>query len=302
MAQQPYHPDEHRYWKDELVHIERDRSAYHVSPGYRPAIRHLSMEQPLIWLGKGWQELRRNPVLAIGYGAMIAIIYAAIVGFALATQYYHVGVQLTAGFVLLAPMMALGFYGISQKRERGEKAAFGDLLRAWRSNPKGILGLGLVLVLLFLTWFMVSMQTAAFLAESKEELVLFLGGAESLGAFTGALVTELTIPVVLAYFGVGLLAVLVTFALTAVSIPMLMEYPESDAITALVTSWNAVLQNWRPMLWWAVLIAAITGIGLALFYIGLVVTMPVLGFATWHAYRDTLGEWRQREEHNAPYY
>jgi uncharacterized membrane protein len=56
------------------------------------------------------------------------------------------------------------------------------------------------------------------------------------------------------------------------------------------------------MLLWAVLIAVITGIGLSLFYIGLAVTMPLLGFATWHAYRDTLGEWRQVEEKQAPYY
>ncbi len=132
-------------------------------------------------------------------------------------------------------------------------------------------------------------------------MALFLG-AESFPQFFGTLVTSLTLPMVLGYLAVGLVYVLLAFAFAAVSIPLLMENSETDAITALVASWRAVTHNWRPMLWWAVLIAVITAIGLAVFYIGLAVTMPLLGFATWHAYRDTLGEWRQVEEHKAAYY
>lgn len=301
MAPQIASPDDRRLWKDELVKIERDRSDFHVSPGYLTEIRHLSMEQPLTWVRKGWQDLKHNPVIAISYGAVIAVIYAVIVAFAMSTQLYRVGIQLTAGFVLLAPMMALGFYGISQKIERGEKVHFLDTFRTWRRNHKGLLGMGLILVLLFLSWFMSSMWTAAFLAESKDELALFMG-FESFSEFYGTLVTSLTLPMFLGYFLVGLVAVLVAFAFTAVSIPMLMEHPETDAITALVASWEAVIHNWKPMLWWAVLIAFFTGIGLAFFYIGLAITMPLLGFATWHAYRDTLGEWRKVEEQQPPYY
>lgn len=301
MAPQVVHPDDRRLWKDELVNIERDRSDYHVSPGYRPEIQQLSMDQPLIWLRKGWQDLRRNPFIAIGYGLMIAVIYGAIFAFALSTQLYQVGVQLTAGFILLAPMMALGFYAISQKNEQGEKVTFMDTFRIWRRNHKGLLGMGLLLVLLFLSWFMTSMWTAAFLAESKEELALFLG-SETFPEFFDTLVTSLTIPMVLGYVLVGFVAVLVAFAFTAVSIPMMMDRPETDSITALVISWEAVTHNWKPMLWWAVLIAFFTGLGLAFFYIGLAITMPLLGFATWHAYRDTLGEWRKVEEPEPPYY
>ncbi len=301
MAPQIAHPDDRRLWKDELVNIERDRSAYHVSPGYRPEIQTLTMDQPMVWLRKGWQDLRRNPVIAIAYGAVIALVYAAIVFFALSTQLYQVGIQLTAGFILLAPMMALGFYGISQKNERGEQARFLDTFRIWRVNHRGLLGMGLLMVLLFLAWFMTSMWTAAFLAESKDELALFLG-SETFPEFYRTLVTNLTIPMFLGYFLVGLVAVMVAFAFTAVSIPMLMDRPETDAITALIISWEAVMHNWKPMLWWAVLIAFFTGLGLAFFYVGLAITMPLLGFATWHAYRDMLGEWRQVEESQPPYY
>ena len=301
MAHQTTHPHGERLWKDELVHIERDRSGYHVSPGFRPEIHTLTMDRPLIWLRKGWSDLRANPVKAIGYGALIAVFYGLIVAFALATEFYHIGVQLTAGFVLLAPLLAVGFYAISQKMEQGQHVRFRDTLSALRTNHKGLLGMGLLMALLFITWLMVSMWAAAFLAESKEEVALFIG-ADTFPEFFGILVTSLTLPMVLGYFLIGLVAVLVAFAFTAVSIPMLMDRPETDAITALTISWEAVMHNWKPMLWWAVLIAFFTGIGLALFYVGLAITMPLLGFATWHAYRDTLGEWRKVEEPQTPYY
>lgn len=301
MAPQVVNPDDRRLWKDELVKIERDRSAFHVSPGYRPEIQHVSMDQPLIWIKKGWRDLERNPVIAIGYGALVALIYGAIVAFALATGLYGIGVQLTAGFILLAPVMALGFYAVSRKNERGESVEFLDTFRIWRRNHKGLLGMGVLLVLLFLSWFMLSMWTTAFLADSEKGLGLFLG-SESFGEFYTTLMASLTLPMVLWYFLVGLATVLLVFAFTAVSIPMMMDHPETDAITALVASWEAVTHNWKPMLWWAVLIAFFTGIGLVFFYVGLVITLPILGFATWHAYRDTLGEWRKVEEPQPPYY
>jgi uncharacterized membrane protein len=294
--------DERRHWKEELVPMPRPQAGFHVSPGYRPDINHLTMGQPWHWLKRGWADLRRTPGLGIGYGLLVTLIYGAVVALALSADFYHLVVQLTAGFVLLAPLSALGFYEVSRRREAGESVAFGDMFRALRRNPKGALGMGVVMVLLFLTWFMVSMQTAAVLAEGKAELVLFTGGAETWGEFTSVLVTNLSVPMLLAYFGIGFVAVLVAFAFTAVSIPLLMDHPETDAITALVASWQAVTRNWRPMLLWAAIIAVVTGLGLALFYVGLAVTLPLLGFATWHAYRETLGEWREVEVPHAEYY
>jgi uncharacterized membrane protein len=100
----------------------------------------------------------------------------------------------------------------------------------------------------------------------------------------------------------GLVAALVVFAITAVSIPMLLDRPEVDGITALVTSWYAVLHNWKTMLGWAALIVAVTAVGFLVFYIGLAVAVPLLGHATWHAYRDILGDWQEIEQPKVGYY
>jgi uncharacterized membrane protein len=87
------------------------------------------------------------------------------------------------------------------------------------------------------------------------------------------------------YASGGLLAFAV-FAITAVSIPYLIDRPKADAITGIITSVRAVKHNIRPMLLWASIIAVYTFVGLATAFVGLVFTVPLIGYASWYAYRD----------------
>lgn len=279
--------------------MARQQALHYVTPGYLPEIRPLPTNRPWAWLKAGWHDLMQHPAVALGYGLLIAVAYAVVVGLALWGGVFDIALNLTAGFVLVAPLLAIGFYTVSQRIEQGTPVQFADVFRAWRVNAKGTLGMGTILVLLFLSWLIVAMALAAFLAESKAELV---AAAEGLFTLAPAAVTDLSTPFIFAYLLTGLVVALVVFAFAAFSLPALLEHEELDGITALVASWKAVLANWRPMLLWAVLIAVITGIGLAVAYIGLAVTMPLLGFATWHAYRETLGEWREVEIRHAEYY
>jgi uncharacterized membrane protein len=59
-----------------------------------------------------------------------------------------------------------------------------------------------------------------------------------------------------------------------------------DGFTAIRTSVKAVVENWKPMTLWAALIVLFIALGLMSFYIGLFIAMPLIGHATWHAYRD----------------
>ena len=95
-----------------------------------------------------------------------------------------------------------------------------------------------------------------------------------------------SLPFLIVGVGVGGLFAFFAFSISAISMPMLAEQPRLDVITAIVTSVRAVRKNPAPMLLWAVLIAAVTGVGLATLYLGLIVTVPLIGHATWHAYRD----------------
>jgi uncharacterized membrane protein len=88
-------------------------------------------------------------------------------------------------------------------------------------------------------------------------------------------------------FAVGTLFAVFIFCISAFSLPMILDR-KADMITAAVTSFNAVLRNKAVMLFWALLIVAVVGIGLATAFIGLGIAMPLVGHATWHAYQETI--------------
>jgi len=284
--------------------MARQQALHHISPRQLPRINHVTMEQPWQWLRAGWHDLWRHPAESIGYGVLIAAAVAFIVLVGVNTRWYDVVLYLLSGFVLLAPVAALGFYDMSRRFAAGEPVSLGAALRAWGANPKGTLGMGAIMVLLLVTWFMISIQLIALLSGGLEDVGALLsgGGAESTGAYVAFFVDNTWMALIPGFFLTGLVAVLVAFGFTAVSIPLLQENPGLDTITALVASWKAVTRNWRPMLLWAVIIAVVTAIGMAAGIAGLALTMPLLGHASWFAYRDTLGEWQEIEQPKAEYY
>jgi uncharacterized membrane protein len=62
----------------------------------------------------------------------------------------------------------------------------------------------------------------------------------------------------------------------------------ADAITAVVTSINATLRNKLAMLIWGALIVIAVLMGFATMFVGFIVLIPLIGHATWHAYRQTI--------------
>ena len=86
--------------------------------------------------------------------------------------------------------------------------------------------------------------------------------------------------------GFGFILACGIFAVAAVSIPMIVDRPEITALEAITVSIQAVLENWRAMALWAALIVVFTGVALVPFFLGLVLVLPLIGHATWHAYKD----------------
>ena len=87
-------------------------------------------------------------------------------------------------------------------------------------------------------------------------------------------------------FGVGAVLAGLAFCMSAVSIPLLLDRPHDHVVTAIATSFKAVLDNPATMAFWAALIVLFVGAGLLTLYIGLIVALPLIGHASWHAYRD----------------
>jgi uncharacterized membrane protein len=241
-----------------------------------PEIREVGALAPLGWLAKAWRDLWACPGPSLFYGACFALMgWLVHVVFANAYQYTF---ALAVGFMLLAPFLTIGLYDIARRREEGGRVALAPTLSAWRENVGAIGIYAIVLTVIVLVWGRASLVTfALFYTREMPSLqgflaqVVSLDNLEFLGAYTAV---------------AGFFATLV-FATSVVSIPMLLGR-KAEAITAVLTSLICFGRNVPAMLVWAALILLLTVAGFLTYYVGLVVTIPLLGLATWHAYRELI--------------
>jgi uncharacterized membrane protein len=184
---------------------------------------------------------------------------------------------LVGGFLLVAPFVAIVFYALSQQIERRQKIDGSAAVFAWRRNFGSIALWGLVLTLALILWERVAaMIFALFYGGEVGDLNTLAADVLFSGRYT---------PLLVAYFGAGALFALTVFVLGIITAPMLLDR-DVDVVTAALTSLRCCLANPRATLVWAVLIALLTAVGFATFMLGLVVIFPLLGHASWHAYRD----------------
>jgi uncharacterized membrane protein len=246
-----------------------------VSPqGAAYELREVPAFAPFAWLVRGWDDFRAAPLASGFYGAVFAAM-----GWALLALYdfaYAYVSTLAGAFLLAAPFLATGLYALSRERERGRRPRLAPSLVSWRENVGGLGVYVLVLTVIFLVWARASLVTfALFSTGTMPDLRGFLAKAFSWG----------NIEFVLVYFAAGSVFATLVFAVSVVSVPMMLDRG-NDAVSAAILSVQVLARNPGTMAVWAGLIVLLTGIGLATALVGLVVTMPVIGHATWHAYRD----------------
>jgi len=239
-------------------------------------IRAPTMDDPWRWLGRGWEDLWRNPILSLGYGAAFVVIGLLVTAGLWAAGLESMAPALAAGFTLLGPVLAVGLYEMSRRYETGEPVSLREVAAPRLPSPPQFAFLAFALMFLFLVWIRLATLNYAMFA---------YGDYTPLGQFVGfALSTEqgLTMLVVGTLIG-GALA-LVVYAISVISVPLLLRH-DVDVLTAIWISAQTVIHHPGPMLLWAWLIAVLTAIGLATMFLGLIVVFPLIGHATWHAYR-----------------
>jgi uncharacterized membrane protein len=214
---------------------------------------------------------------SLTYGAVIVLLSGLItLGFMVEGLTFMVPFMI-AGFFLLAPIIGLGLYQMSAHLERGEPLHFCHFLEAWRHNQGQLGVITAALMIIMQLWIMANFVLFALLYDGMDPPLenfvgtVFLSGEHNTFAFA-----SITVGFVLAW---------VAYAISAISVPMLMDR-NVDGFTAIRTSVTAVVQNWQAMTLWAALIVMFIALGLMSFYIGLFIAMPLVGHATWHAYRD----------------
>lgn len=239
-----------------------------------PGVVLVSAGSPFEWLRNGWQDMRRSLPVSLGYGLVFALLGYLLLSFA--WPRLHLAMALTSGFLLVAPLVALGFYDLSRQIESRAKPSLAHALTAWRRNS-GSVGMYVVLLLFILvTWERLSAIIVG----------LFLGGnvTDVTNLFGEVIGSGEHLPFLAAYALFGLAMAGLVFAISVASLPMLLDR-DIDLATAVMTSLWVVRENPLPMLVWAAIIAGLIALGYLAFYIGLVLVFPLLGHATWHAYR-----------------
>lgn len=244
-----------------------------------PAIRHVETSRPLAWLKAGWLDLRSNLGASISYGLLLSAIGYLILGYAAELPYLLTAA--ISGFFLVGPLAAAGLYEISRLHESGQKPSFAASLAGLRQEAGSLMFFGFILAFALISWERISAILFA---------LFFTGNLRDLNHFVKAvLLSGEHIQFVMIYLiSGGALAALV-FALSVVAIPMLLDR-KVDVVTAMMASLRSVAQNPGPMLVWAALLVTLIAIGFASMMTGMVVLLPLLGHASWHAYRDLVQE------------
>lgn len=244
----------------------------------RITINRVDLEAPWRWIAAGWADMKRMPAVSLIYGAVFTGLAMAMLYGLTKAGWPALILPLTGGFLLIGPVLAVGLYEGSRRLQAGEPVAAGDVFFAGFKAPAQLALLGLVLMLIYLAW----VETAF--------LLLMLYSAERAFPPIPDLIPQLlftgrglTFLIVGTLEGAALAALV--FAISAISAPMLLDKPVGIA-TGIWTSVRAVWINFWPMLVWALLIAAIVAASIALWFLGLIIAFPVIGHATWHAYRE----------------
>jgi uncharacterized membrane protein len=240
-----------------------------------PKVRIVPVGQPWEWLGAGWKDLWRTPAASLFHG-LIFVVLGYLMVYMVQVRFQYV-LALTSGFLLVGPFLAMGLYDLSRRLEAGEPATLGHALTAWQRNAVPILTFGGLVGLLMIVWARLSAVLFGVIVGGNN---LTLDGSTAQLFFSGSGLIFL-----LVFLVVGAVVAAAVFAVSVVSMPMMLNR-KTDLITAVLTSLVAVRANPAPMLLWAALIVIFTGIGLLTFYLGLALALPLIGHATWHAYRD----------------
>ena len=243
--------------------------------------RHIPARAAFAWLGAGWRDLWVRPITSLAYGLAVFLISVVLVVGLFRFGWDYILFPALAGFMVVGPVLATGLYEKSRRIAAGERVNFLSMVFVRPRSTSQIVITGLVLCMLMLVWVRAAVIIYA----------LFFGMRPFPGLAHIApmlFTTPLGWSMLAVGTAVGALFAAFSFAISALSIPRLLEEPV-DALTAMGTSLALVWHNLPVMVTWGAIVLVLFVASLAIGLLGLIVTFPVVGHGTWHAYRAFYG-------------
>jgi uncharacterized membrane protein len=260
------------------------RSAVWRGFPYLDQVKRVPSDAPYLWLAAGWRDFKTAPLISLFFGALLAGLSLFLsLGLYLMDKAWMIPPAL-GGFLILGPVLSVGMYEVSRQLEAGRKPGFVEVVLAWKRNPWGILGGGVALALYFVVWMRAAAVIFAifFPYESANPQSLVNQAFFTLdGWFFFAVGT-----------GIGAVFAAGAFLCSAVSLQMMLDR-RADVFRGVMASIVAVIANLKAMMIWAALIVMFVGAGVMTGFLGFLIVLPLIGHASWHAYRGVL---KTREE------
>lgn len=254
-----------------------DQTAELDGPSPAPVLKPITEETIKAALHKGFEDFKAAPAFGLFFGGVYFL--GGILMWALASYTGHAFYLILAAFAfpLIGPFAAIGLYEVSRRLEADEPLDWGSVLGVvFAQKDRQIPFLGAVIVFLVMIWVLLSRITVA-LFLGNERIVNLFSSADVLFTFNG-------IVMLLVITLVGFSVAFLIFSISVIGMPMLLDR-EMDFVTAMITSFEVVTENLKPMLMWAGIVVGFLVVGMLPAFLGLLVVLPVLGHGTWHIYR-----------------
>lgn len=251
-----------------------------------PDVNAITLAAPFRWLGGAWGDMQKALLPCLAYGAALGLFSYWLVRSLYDSNAAFWVLALTCGFVFVAPMLAMGLYEAGRMIEKGQKPTLPGMVFVGSAVRQDVAYLGLALLLIYLMWGRIAQLVyglstyrlhrtvadfVAFALQTKEGHTMLISGAIVGG--------------IIAFF---------TYCLVVIAAPMLLDR-RANVFAAAATSFRAVSKNFLPMALWALVIVALVALAAATWFAGFVVIFPLLGLASWRAYRELVVEPGQGE-------
>ena len=255
-----------------------ENEAENLKPFLAPCNK-LAFSAPLRWLYLGWEDYKRTKLASNIYGSAVVLISYFV--FLVSWQYESIilAIAMLSAFIFIAPVLCIGLYSVSRQLQCHNKTTLYKSI-GHGFKPYGDLSIFIIVItVISLLWARAASMIHVFFPISTQSEISGMLLFFTIGTAVGSIFASLI------------------FSVSVFSLPMVMD-KKVDMITSCVSSINAVLRNKRAMMMWSGLLVLFTGLSILTAFLGFLLVMPILGYATWHGYQETLivDEWEDRIE------